>query len=166
MIKQVLKYRHMKHLQMELTTDSLEKQKKSLVNLESSEQEAKRCEAALHKHGGTENLNRHRRLSAGDIGQCSDIGERGNGVGLEREQNGINDGNGKQINKRRSTLFSVLSHTLHGIMDVDPEASRRSSLGRTRESITQVCIMRLVVFYMIITNTHSLSGSNSLKRHL
>jgi len=134
----------MKHLQMELTTESLEKQKTALENLERSEQEAKRLEAALKNHSGTEDLNRPRRLSAGDVGQNRDSGDSENRGELEREYNGINNGGGKQLKKRRSTLFSVLSHTLHGIMDVDPEASRRSSLGKTRESIIQVGVVLFV----------------------
>ena len=135
----------MKHLQMELTTESLERQKTALENLERSEQEAKRLEAALKNHGGTEDLNRPRRLSAGDVGQSRvDSGDSENGGEFERENNGINNGGGKQLKKRRSTLFSVLSHTLHGIMDVDPEASRRSSLGKTRESIIQVSHVLLI----------------------
>src|SRR6185436_9130398 len=101
-------------------------------------------EAALKNHGGTEDLNRPRRLSAGDAGQSRDSGDSENRGDFEREHNGINNEGGKQLKKRRSTLFSVLSHTLHGIMDVDPEASRRSSLGKTRESIIQVSIVFVV----------------------
>ncbi|CAG8655301.1 1296_t:CDS:1, partial [Diversispora eburnea] len=37
-----------------------------------------------------------------------------------------------------SAILSVLSHTIHGIMDVDPEATRRNSIGKTRDSIIQV----------------------------
>jgi len=49
--------------------------------------------------------------------------------------------------KRKSTRFnnvfnfSSISHTIHGIIDVDPEATRRSNIGRTREAITQVSIV-------------------------
>jgi hypothetical protein len=43
--------------------------------------------------------------------------------------------------KRRSTrlnVFSALSHTLHSIVDVDPEATRRNNIGKTRDAIVQV----------------------------
>lgn len=46
--------------------------------------------------------------------------------------------------KRKSTRFnnvfnfSSISHTIHGIIDVDPEATRRSNIGRTKEAIVQV----------------------------
>ncbi|KAI1316864.1 Sorting nexin, cytoplasm-to-vacuole targeting pathway/endosomal sorting [Mortierella claussenii] len=42
--------------------------------------------------------------------------------------------------KRRSTrlnVFSALSHTIHGIIDVDPEATRRNNIGKTRDAIVQ-----------------------------
>lgn len=35
-------------------------------------------------------------------------------------------------------LLGALSHTFHGIVDSDPEMSRRNSIGKTRESITEV----------------------------
>lgn len=43
--------------------------------------------------------------------------------------------------KRRSTrlnVFSALSHTIHGIIDVDPEATRRNNIGKTRDAIVQL----------------------------
>ncbi|KAF9956557.1 Sorting nexin, cytoplasm-to-vacuole targeting pathway/endosomal sorting [Mortierella alpina] len=43
--------------------------------------------------------------------------------------------------KRRSTrlnVFSALSHTIHGIIDVDPEATRRNNIGKTRDAIAQL----------------------------
>ena len=35
-------------------------------------------------------------------------------------------------------LISALSHSIHGMMDVDPEASRRSNISKTKDSISQV----------------------------
>lgn len=46
--------------------------------------------------------------------------------------------------KRRSTrlnVFSALSHTIHGIIDVDPEATRRNNIGKTRDAIVQVSLI-------------------------
>ncbi|KAF9102362.1 Sorting nexin, cytoplasm-to-vacuole targeting pathway/endosomal sorting [Mortierella sp. AM989] len=43
--------------------------------------------------------------------------------------------------KRKSTrlnVFSALSHTLHGIIDVDPEATRRNNIGKTKDAIAQL----------------------------
>lgn len=35
-------------------------------------------------------------------------------------------------------LISALSHSIHGMMDVDPEAGRRSNISKTKDSISQV----------------------------
>ncbi|KAF8973454.1 Sorting nexin, cytoplasm-to-vacuole targeting pathway/endosomal sorting [Entomortierella lignicola] len=43
--------------------------------------------------------------------------------------------------KRRSTrinVFSALSHTFQGIIDVDPEATRRNNIGKTKDAIAQL----------------------------
>lgn len=37
-----------------------------------------------------------------------------------------------------SKLLGALSHTFQGIMDVDPEATRRNNIGKTRDTITQL----------------------------
>lgn len=35
-------------------------------------------------------------------------------------------------------LFSAVKHSLSGMMDVDPEATRRANIGKTRDNISQV----------------------------
>ncbi|CAG8465388.1 2334_t:CDS:2 [Ambispora gerdemannii] len=139
MIKQVLRYRHMKHLQLELTEETLEKQKTAHETLTKSEEEARRLEVALNRATLEEN---HSRTSFdSEDGNLHEVGENG------REDDGHHHQNGELSNsatlnhtKKRSgsKLFSVLSHTIHGIMDVDPEATRRSSIGKTADSIIQL----------------------------
>lgn len=54
--------------------------------------------------------------------------------------------------KRRSTrlnVFSALSHTLHSIVDVDPEATRRNNIGKTRDAIVQVSPLH--VWYWVLS---------------
>ncbi|RIA94861.1 hypothetical protein C1645_758948 [Glomus cerebriforme] len=137
-IKQVLKYRHLKHLQMELTAETLERQKFNLEILEKSDQEAKRLEEALAKERGLHDTSIQNSQSFDDENNENAIGE--NGHHDEFSQNADISTLSKSHQKRRSgsKLFSVLSHTIHGIMDVDPEATRRNSLGKTRESIIQL----------------------------
>ncbi|CAG8509171.1 7414_t:CDS:2 [Acaulospora morrowiae] len=136
-IKQVLKYRYLKHLQMELTAETLEKQRFSLDNLEKSEQEAKRLEEALNKERETQDTSSHQNHADDDNHSDTTVRENGHHEGL---QNGDSSVGYKTHHKKRSSskLFSVLSHTIHGIMDVDPEATRRNSIGKTRESIIQL----------------------------
>src|SRR4051794_24402954 len=144
-IKQVLKYRHLKHLQMELTAETLERQKFNLELLEKSEQESKRLEEALAKERGIQD-------TSIQSTQSNPSGENNENIIGENDQHKDHSQNGdvstfseglKSHQKRRSgsKLFSVLSHTIHGIMDVDPEATRRNSIGKTRETIIQVSLI-------------------------
>ncbi|CAG8715469.1 8438_t:CDS:2, partial [Cetraspora pellucida] len=128
-IKQVLNYRHMKHLQMELIADTLEKQKVALDGLEKSEVEAKRIEEVL----SNEHVNPASIFQTNEDNSENDHYE-------ELFQNGdVLPPTGRGHKKLSgSKIFSVLSHTIHGIMDVDPEAARRNSIGKTRESIIQL----------------------------
>lgn len=48
-IKKLLAYRHQKHVQYEMTQDALESKREQLEELEKSEREARRLEAALGK---------------------------------------------------------------------------------------------------------------------
>ncbi|CAI2168127.1 14682_t:CDS:2 [Funneliformis geosporum] len=141
-IKQVLKYRHLKHLQMELTAETLEKQRLNLETLENSEQEAKRLEEALTKERGIRDNSvpntqpnpdgENNENLIGENDQAEEQSQNGDLLSLPEEP--------KSHQKRRSgsKLFSVLSHTIHGIIDVDPEATRRNSIGKTRDSIIQL----------------------------
>ena len=68
-------------------------------------------------------------------------------------------GASKSHQKKRSSskLFSVLSHTIHGIMDVDPETTRRNSIGKTRDSIIQVSL--IVKFFIAFSLFYMLSSA-------
>jgi hypothetical protein len=39
-------------------------------------------------------------------------------------------------------IFGRLTHAVHGIVDVDPERTRRDTMGKTKESLVQVCKMK------------------------
>jgi len=137
---------------MELTAETLEKQKYNLETLEKSEQEAKRLEEALVKERGIQD-NSIQNIQPNPDGENNEntIGE--NAHDDEHSQGGdvsnLSEGY-KSHQKRRSSskLFSVLSHTIHGIMDVDPEATRRNSIGKTRDSIIQVRIISQMILFL------------------
>jgi len=143
-------------LQTELTAETLEKQKFNLEVLEKSEQESKRLEEALTKERGVQDtiIQNAQSNPNGEIDENT-VGE--NDYHDEHSQNGdvttLSAGN-KFNQKRRSgsKLFSVLSHTIHGIMDVDPEATRRNSIGKTRETIIHVslvfCYYRIICLFI------------------
>ncbi|KAI9281395.1 hypothetical protein BC943DRAFT_282404 [Umbelopsis sp. AD052] len=118
-IKQVLKYRHMKHAQVEMIFDSLENKKLSLESLVRIEAEAKRLEEAMNS-GRQSSYNSHN--------------------GESTEANPYSTAS-RQRSKRWSgptKIFSAVSHTLHGIIDVDPEATRRNQIGKTKDAVAQL----------------------------
>lgn len=57
-----------------------------------------------------------------------------------------------------SGLLSALSHSIHGIMDVDPEAARRSNISKTRDAISQVCPTPLLSFCFSLSCVCGLIG--------
>jgi hypothetical protein len=139
-IKKLLAYRHQKHVQYEMTQDGLDAKREQVEELEKSEREAKRLEAALSR-GRANGVNTTRSAPSEDQ------------VNEQRTENAENSPEepsaylpphpGTIPPRRRSRapgmgLLSALSYTLHGMMDVDPETARRNSITKTRESISQV----------------------------
>jgi hypothetical protein len=116
-IRQRLAFRHQKHVQHELVQDALEASRDKLETLEKAEREARRLEEALER-GGRVVISEEER-------------ER------EREQ--------ERERQRRSAsrgqtfgLLGAVKHSLSGMMDHDPEATRRANIGKLRENIAQV----------------------------
>jgi hypothetical protein len=125
-IRQRLAFRHQKHVQYELVQEALEHQRDKLDALEQAEREARRLEEALESGG---------RGLTGTIEQSEEEmraereRERERQERLTRRKQG--GGNGY-------SFFSAVKHSLSGMMDVDPEATRRANIGRTRDNIAQV----------------------------
>ena len=99
--------------------EALETQKDKLELLETAEKEARRLEDALERGGK---------------GLTNPDQERQEAERVERER--------VERSQRRSAgnfgLFNAVKHSLSGMMDVDPEATRRANIGRTRDNISQV----------------------------
>ncbi|KAI8063533.1 hypothetical protein BC940DRAFT_327364 [Gongronella butleri] len=170
-IKQVLKFRHMKHAQVEMIEASLENKKAYLEELSTMEGEARRLEEAIAREH--------------TIGQ--------NAVNIDDINNGLVDAEGQAITSpnghhatdddplqdnpyaqptprsststgptgsnsttpspRRSSFSSparrrsryawsgpmqmvnAVGHTLQGLIDVDPVATRRNQIGKTKDAI-------------------------------
>ena len=126
-----------------MTQDGLETKRDQLEELERSEKEARRLDAALGR-GRPTNGPGARRETAGDAasgegaaGQDGDDGEQ------QDSPTHVPPHPGPVVPRRRSRppgmgLLSAISYTLHGMMDVDPETARRNSITKTRETISQV----------------------------
>ncbi|WRT64141.1 uncharacterized protein IL334_001070 [Kwoniella shivajii] len=129
LIRQRLSFRHQKHVQYELVQEALETQKDKLELLENAEKEARRLEEALERGGrgitpsssSTSNIQ-----SQAHPQQEQDERER-----TERARIRSSAGQG-------FGLLSAVKHSLSGMMDVDPEATRRANIGKTRDNISQL----------------------------
>ncbi|KIK61563.1 hypothetical protein GYMLUDRAFT_198985 [Collybiopsis luxurians FD-317 M1] len=133
-IKKLLAYRHQKHVQYEMTQDALEARREQLEELEKSEHEARRLEAALGGRG-TVSLPSSPTTESAE-GQPNDQAHSASASYVPPHP-GPNPA-------RRTTrppgmgFLNALSYTLHGMMDVDPETARRNGISKTRENISQL----------------------------
>ena len=122
LIRARLSFRHQKHVQYELVQEALEMQKDKLELLENAEHEARRLEDALERGG--------QNIANPDSARP------------EREQEALRERERVERTQRRSAgsfgLLNAVKHSLSGMMDVDPEATRRANIGRTRDNISQV----------------------------
>lgn len=122
LIKSRLSFRHQKHVQYELVQEALENQRDKLEILEAAEREARRLEQALERGGVVSNSSSA--PSSPPAQEDSNIPE------LARPS------------VRRSGqsfgLLSAVKHSLSGMMDVDPEATRRANIAKTRDNISQL----------------------------
>ncbi|KIO26517.1 hypothetical protein M407DRAFT_74359 [Tulasnella calospora MUT 4182] len=140
-IKKLLAYRHQKHVQYEMTQDSLEAKRSVLDEYEKNEAEARRLEQAL---------NRGRSAvpeTTVEEGENEGQGEDGLGTSsfasrpstMSRSRSLPSSSDPPRSRKTSGYGFlSALSYSLHGIMDVDPEAARRSNISKTRDTIGQL----------------------------
>ncbi|GAA5990219.1 hypothetical protein JCM10908_005879 [Rhodotorula pacifica] len=148
-IKGLLKYRHSKHLQYEAARELLESKRATLEELERSELEAQRLEKALERvrivndDGGSDRAisptNGNAAPAPGFIGAAAE------GT-LPQNQHAplppLPSSSGALPSappaRKGGGLVSALRHSVKGLVDSDPEATRRSSIGKTREQINQL----------------------------
>jgi sorting nexin-41/42 len=151
-VRSVLRYRILKRVQEEMTRDELDKKRALLESLERSENEAKRMDQYL-----TSNAPRReepRRRSTSDTGRGGDDtasidsdfppthAESSPGQNGRTPQRSKSQGGGGFMNNK---IFGRISHAMHGLVDVDPERTRRDQIGKTRESISHVRMLSLCV---------------------
>jgi hypothetical protein len=161
-VRNVLRYRTLKRVQQEMTTEELNKKRALLESLERSEAEARRIDQYLtssqqlpapRRSTSTKepssSSNHHRREGSaedtasidsdfppthGDISSApsAKIGapERSASVGHKKAAS-----SGNSITNK---IFGPIRHAVQGVVDVDPERTRRDQIGKTRESITQL----------------------------
>jgi hypothetical protein len=154
-VRSVLRYRVLKRVQQEMTTDELAKKRALLASLEQSESEAKRIDRYLTS-SGTADLPRRstssareppysrRESSQEDTASIdSDFppthGETPSATqGAPQSEDSPNHRKSVSGNFITNKIFGRISHAVHGVVDVDPERTRRDLIGKTRESISQL----------------------------
>ncbi|KAI7779496.1 sorting nexin-41 [Diaporthe eres] len=158
-VRSVLRYRIMKRIQQEVTNDELNKKRLLLDQLERSEAEARRIDQYLsgsqqiqpprRSTSVQESSNRHRREgSQEDTASIDsdfppthgDISSAPSAKIGSPERSVSNPGHKKAAsgNSITNKIFGPIRHAVQGVVDVDPEKTRRDTIGRTRESIAQL----------------------------
>lgn len=108
-----------------MTRELLESKRTVLQELERSELEAQRLDKALDR-----------------VRIVSEDGPAAQAAPTPSSAAGPSQGSPSTPRKAGAAsygLFGALTHTFQGMVDVDPESTRRNSIGKTRESIHEVC---------------------------
>ncbi|KAL9102415.1 MAG: hypothetical protein Q9163_002436 [Psora crenata] len=163
-VRSVLRYRIMKRIQEEMTRDELTAKRQLLEGLERSEQEAKRIDHYLTNAGAPSAAPKRSAssVSARSIRSNSDTRQEGEESSIDSDfpptHSDVSSppppaGNGESHpttspsrsgSNRQSggfvanKIFGRISHAVHGIVDVDPERTRRDQIGKTKESLVHL----------------------------
>lgn len=164
-VRSVLRYRLLKRVQQEMTNDELLKKRALLDQLERSEAEARRIEQYLSSSqqiSGTHHVQpprrsssmketsiQHHRESSGEDTASIDSdfppthGDLSSApsarVGApERATSSPTHRKVPSGNSITNKIFGPIRHAIQGVADVDPERTRRDTIGKTKESIEQL----------------------------
>lgn len=159
-VRSVLRYRVLKRVQQDMTTEELNKKRALLDQLERSEAEARRIEQYLsnsqqispppkrsasvrepptqHRRDGsqedTESIDSDFPPTHGDFPSVPPSASQG----LPERSVSITHRKMPSTNSITNKIFGPIRHAVQGVVDVDPERTRRDTIGKTRESIIQL----------------------------
>ncbi|KAL1889521.1 Sorting nexin, cytoplasm-to-vacuole targeting pathway/endosomal sorting [Ceratocystis pirilliformis] len=155
-VRSVLRYRVLKRVQQDMTTDELAKKKALLAQLERSEAEAKRIEQYLSSsqaHFGSSPVSgasskfttaksptAHGRDTDDADSFDSDFPPTHSDFPVPSARQGAPEPaplhrKMPSTNSITNKIFGPLRQAIQGVADVDPERSRRDMMGKTKESI-------------------------------
>jgi sorting nexin-41/42 len=166
-VRSVLRYRVLKRVQQEMTRDELEKKKTLLDSLERSEMEAKRIDQYLSNsmiaqsppkrstssasarsnparpaQGRREGSNEDTASIDSDFppthGEAASSPPSAMQGTPHREAGSPVHRKTQSGNFVTNKIFGRISHAVHGLVDVDPERTRRDQIGKTKESLVQL----------------------------
>lgn len=182
-VRNVLRFRILKRVQEEMTKEELFSKRQLLESLERSEIESKRIEQYLSSAGSpnappkrstssaSARSNRSEASMSDKPGNTEDTASidsdfppthaAGPSSPTLNSQENPGQNPSSQSNHRKSQsggfvankIFGRISHAVHGIVDVDPERTRRDQIGKTKESLVQVQqVKSLMVCTFLIGN--------------
>ena len=147
-----------------MTRDTLESKKSTLEDLERSEIEARRLDQALNRAlSRVKPLDKESEVnvpgSEGDVDRTSSPTAEGTGAGSS--VGSLSASTVKKAGSGKFGFLGALSHTLNGMVDADPEMTRRNNIGKTRDSITQVSWSPFLLFkdFSLTTLLYQLESS-------
>lgn len=150
-IRKLLLYRHQRHLQYELTAETLASKRAQLAQLEHAEDEARRIERSLAAFSSPS--------ASGAAGGRQEVSDGGGGYGgsasltAEGGPSSPSAAPSSVLPPPRRTasstavgggggggygFLSAISHSITGMIDVDPEQTRRTNISKTRDTISQL----------------------------
>jgi len=154
-VRSVLRYRDLKRVQQDLINEELGKRTQLLAQLEMSEAEARRIDQYLstsqvqtsprRASTGGEASRQHREGSEDAESFDSDFPPTHGVSSVPSVKQGAPERSPptahKKVPSRNSItnkVFSSIRHAFQGVADVDPERNRRDTIGKTRETISQL----------------------------
>ncbi len=159
-VRGVLRYRILKRVQQEMTNDELQKKRALLDQLERSEAEARRIDqylsgsqqipaprrsASMREPAGGHHRREGSQEDTASIdsdfppthGDFSSAPSAKNGP-PERSISSPGHRKAPSGNSITNKIFGPIRHAVQGVVDVDPERTRRDTITKTRESIAQL----------------------------
>jgi hypothetical protein len=160
-VQKVLRYRVLKRIQEDMTRDLLSQKRQLLDSLERSEQEARRIEQYLHGNSQLSSKSTSERNSSGKDPEIESIdstdfppthSKTSPPPQQRRKSTSARTATSPAGHKKSSSFsaapstssnifargFGRLGYAIHGVVDVDPERTRRDNIGKTREVIVQL----------------------------
>lgn len=160
--KSILRYRHMKHVQLEMTRNTLENKRAMLHNLQKVESKAQELEASMNglsEAPETAPLDRRHEDEDFETRSIEDgfaAIDHLPGSSSSQPQEADNEetypssANASAIRASRNRykqwssprkLLNAVSTTLQGMIDVDPEATRRNQINRLKDTVAEVTLI-------------------------
>ncbi|KAK1756211.1 hypothetical protein QBC47DRAFT_379427 [Echria macrotheca] len=159
-VRSVLRYRVLKRVQQDMTADELYKKRLLLEDMERSEAETRRLDQYLsgsqqiqpprRSASARESPTHHRRDGSGEDTASIDSdfppthGDFSSApsakIGAPERGSGSSPTHRKVVsgNSITNKIFGPIRHAVQGVVDVDPERTRRDTISKTRESIEQL----------------------------